>query len=275
MSSIIIDQNRFRSGELDDELHYAKPDDLFVIIDAAFIEMCKGNEYESTLNKSLAFLREHPSKVAVSASISQLMRQEIESKQPTVDIINHELTDAFRLYLEESRTLGSTGPLHSELMRRITLHQASLANEQLNVIVKRPQLEGAVIEWEQMLSPEELLSLRNSKWSDDDWLRTSGVSAAKRTTQLLIENGWSVDEAKAFTKLSPIMFRVQFAFNNLALFWLQKGGLPTAGDDKVLNDLIDLDYAVSATYATKLMTNDGKANLLFSHLKHLLEKIVS
>ncbi|MCE0499506.1 MAG: hypothetical protein LV481_16320 [Methylacidiphilales bacterium] len=272
MNLFIIDQNRLRSDALDDRLHYSTPADLFVLIDTAFVEMCKGKAFEIASNKNFMFLREHPSKVAVGSSISELLRQELHTRKPTSDIINPNLTDAFRLYLEELRTHGQARPRHAKLMELVTLHQDSLADGALNIAKKRADLQSTLDSWKQNLSPEDLQSLRSHRWTDKKWLSKSGVAAANGAIQLLIENGWSRDEAVAFCKLSPLFFRFQLAFNNLALHWLEHHGLPTAKDDTVLNDLLDMEYVVSATYAKELVTIDQKAGEQLALLNRLLEK---
>ena len=270
MSTIIVDQNQLRSDDLDHRLYYASPEDVFILTDAALVEMMKSDQFESTSFGSLKNLRERSPFIFLGFAVSELMRQELRDKRPTKEIISEELTSEFRLYLVEMTAWGDFGPRHAKTMDLVKTHQAELKLGQLNVAQKRPYLLEAIKEWKQRLSESELKDLRDHKWTDAKWLEKSGLTAAWGVIGMLVKEGWTEDEAKAFCKQVPIIFRFELAFNNLALRWLEWHGIETAPDEKILNDLIDLEYVVLATYCDKFLSVDQKAIELYELLKRLL-----
>jgi hypothetical protein len=105
--------------------------------------------------------------------------------------------------------------------------------------------------------------------------------AGKMMQQILMIARVLFDRHPRVTKLPPIrelpntfLFRTALCVYLLAKRWISVGGAHQAKPARIRNDLVDVNFAVFATYFDAFLTADRKINQLYHETRWVLEHVL-
>lgn len=254
---VVVDQNTMRDRAALEPVvaDAARTGKKLLVIDAAMIEMTKSPSYESTLRASLALLARIADHVSVGRAVPDLLRREhATGMSARGEIVDDVLTGPLREVLRELAS-GRDGPHVAHLLAAIPQHQAHARGQYLDAArnktrvqrfhdVLKEQLKAA-----QITKPQQIAAVRVELLSSEVWASIIEESA--------IGSALCTPEAAATLARSPsVLAHSIIASAALALRWLERRGIETAGDELFTNELMDLDYAVIASFCDRLVSRD-------------------
>lgn len=217
----------------------------------------------------MEYLCLEPSLVVVGRSIGELMREEIHTGKPITDIVDEEATRAFQKLLaglrdqheeELEKALANVKRIIGSEKRRRNRHKW-----QKGILVKR--LES----WQKSLKKPGLVNLRSKPDSTIIRLLAEWYRAEYVRDQALRDKA-PRNGAAALALAPGVYSHAISALDALALDWLARGGLDGAKPERISNDFFDLDYVVSATFGSGLLTRDQRAKRVYKYLMKALER---
>lgn len=262
---IVLDQNRCRSRETVEELfRRCGREGLKVLLpDTAIYEFSNVTSPYLTWRRSLEELCREPELVVAGRSVGEMMSEEIQSGQPKSDVIDPEVTPRFQRLLAELRQ-GDDNRVNQALRevarfidREKRLREQHEANKAIVMALRDV--------WKNSLTDTDLTMLRRQ--DEATYVRIlSELETAAIVFQAAKGDGCSDETAYTLTLGPSIYSHTVYALAALALDWLAQGGLDGLDPGKITNDFFDLDYAVTATYCSGLVTADGRCNRVYSGL---------
>jgi hypothetical protein len=259
---IVVDQNCLRDAEVLDRLVIkAKAlNQVIVLPDTAFIEMTKNAQWELTIQQSLKVLAKYPAHVAASYSPGQLLRMERDSGQPHCDIVWHEATPFIKRLLHEVAE-GKNDYL-KELEPLIFDAQETFKKEKLNHEENKIYVAAAVEFWELVLSEEMIKKLRRKdRELLTHLLASPGITEFCRIG--LTRLGWAKDSVQYLARNPSVSSHNFLCIAALGLRCVADGGLEGKSDQRITNDVADLDYMLMATFCKELLTRDVRLKELY------------
>ncbi|MFZ6813756.1 hypothetical protein ACO0K3_04765 [Undibacterium sp. Rencai35W] len=269
MKSYVIDQNVMRKPMLA-ALIAAEPDSSFIVPDVALLEMSKGQNWEGTMRPSLAAFAGANDRIYVSLSIGEALKRERNFLNATTvqDLITDEFTSFVRSLIKE---LSSGRPAMSMELIRANFPQAFThwQTADLNADSAKARVIELVHLFKKGLKKEVIKALRNHSYPQ---YRLALIAAQAEQFVLNHIPPKVIAPAAAYKFLSyqPMTFRYTVLLTRHALDWAIEGGLDSLPTERELNNLLDIEYALTASYFDDLVTEDGGARSAFSDLKEIL-----
>ena len=255
----MIDQNYFRTPDLQTRLESAGAGDEFAMTDYAFIEMFKSPEWELISRKTLAAIEDHPEHIVVCYPPSHILQMELANRVPTTggdDLVDGELTDRMRLYLRELASVGQHGPRHAIVSSLIGSAQATIATQQQNHLTNLRVLQKGARAWKRLLRRPVLSDLRGGRMPDQTRALLAIIIASESARTLLLEHGATEQQANDFLADDSFLLRTQVSFNLLAISWVERGGIDNLRAEIATNEFMDIDYALFGSYCDGVLTRE-------------------
>lgn len=255
MKTFIIDQNYFRKPDLRLHLEAASQDDKYIVTDEAVIEMMKSQQWESTTRRSLQILANHPKHAQVGCSTSELIRTELELRGPVASIVLNEAEEWFHSLLNEIAQGGASEELCG-IKDRLPSAIAKVLPYQLN---HRQNKKSLLALKDDALRLFDMRSLKKLplKIAVDETISKIKRMAANSIAPILAEHGFRKAQALDFINRSPLIFRLNVGMLLMGMKWAYHGGLESLPERKCTNELMDLRYAVLATYCQDVLTKEN------------------
>ena len=250
----------------------AEPDAKFVVPDIAFVEMSKHPNWEYTMGLALPPLASASGRIFMSLSVGEAMGTELEMLQPiTTDQLLPEdyckLLRGLVLEFHEERV----GEARTKIAERFDKTRTELLEEEPNPDLAKAQTKGLVDIWREALKPEVLKELRRSGAGPDLFLAMAQVNAEIFFTRLLQQQGVAASAIDVFKKSKPCVLRYLYLITRHSLLSTLKGmGWEALAASKELNNRLDQEYALTASFFDGLLSLDKAANAAHADLMHML-----
>lgn len=265
----VIDQNVMQRPTLP-EFIAAHPNAHFALPDTSLVEMCKSDRWEYTFPKNFAPLLPVVNRCLMSLSVQEARELEIERK---TSIEPRLLSSKFRPLLRGA-ILGSQLDHGNDTMRRIKADidkvRAELKNNDLNAAVIRNEIKGRMDEIRQKVSPELLKLCRQpSTGRPARALLALGIGDAIYQAHMR-KLGVSHQVAARLKRQKCMTLRWTYMLAHHALQWLGDGGLDSAPDKVILNDALDQDYVLIASFFSGIVTHEEAVSDALEDLRAIL-----
>lgn len=273
---IVLDQNKLREDRAP-EVVYAlqnEPNTHFVLPDIAFIEMTKNPDYrEKTLRGSLRLLACYPNRAHVSKGLHDCYKFELSTLKSSADHLTMRYhRNNFRRLL---KTLAGGSEGLSDLQRILEdpdNHYKILAGQYFDDLANKKRLGGIIEAFKKALDESTLKNLRAKRLSRSDRVEIVYQRAPRLIAGLF--KSMSIPESKAwfFQKKKPMILREYYSMLLLAIDWISAGGFENAAPKTITNDMIDLEYVITATCFDGLFTGETRMIDAYNDLLNLLKR---
>ncbi len=268
---IVIDQNRCRRRDIMEGVfrRCRREGQKILLPDTAIYELSNVSSPYLTWRRSLEEVCREPELIVAGRSIGEMMREEIQTGKPVTNIVDEEVTPRFQRLLSELRD-GDDKRVNlalKEVARFIEQEKRLREQHPANKAIVTALRDG----WKKSLPGADLKLLR--KPDEETFIRIlAELETAAIVFQAAKTDGCSDETAYALTVGPSVYGHVVYTLAALALDWLARGGLDTVDPEKLTNDFFDLDYTVTATYCSDLITEDGRASRIYSALLKAFER---
>lgn len=264
----VIDQNYFRSAELQ-ELIQNEPQSKIVIPDVALVEMCKSEQWESTMTRSLKGLSAFRGRVFHAMSVGDGLNAELTSGK---SIEQNLLPREYRDFLRETilNVEHGSGRALENLRNKMVSAQSKISDEELNHERNQEGLKRRIGIVENALAGERLKDLRAGRISPADKLSYIRTIAFDLCLTFLINHGYSKNKATIFLKKQPLILRFYYISVRHAVDWAASGGIDSLPAHKATNDLLDQEYVLIASFFDGLLTREPRVQDADADLRKLL-----
>jgi hypothetical protein len=258
----VLDQSVLRDPLLQDQI--AREHSRFVLPDVALIEMVKHENWESTLRRSLAFLTPIPPRIFMSASIHEVLRQEVSAGVPATRerFLRTELVNLLRDIL--SSLIHDAQGRFSHFKEQITSIRGDLLAEDANPEVEQRYVRDLVDRIQQRIDSRIIKDLGRGKIEMDAQL---GMILRLAKGELGLT--WPAFTRRPMLQKNPLTLRFHYLRLWYAMEWIRKRGLECATGSTLLNETLDQDYILTASYFDYFLTRDKKAFVAYEALRRL------
>ena len=266
----VVDQNVMRREGLA-ELIATQPQAKFVIPDTGLVEMVKSELWEETFRRSFAVFAPVGTRCFMSMSVHEARELEVEQRASVEgQLLPRDFTRLLRGAIEESQS--GSGPTMSQLRDRMTTVRKELLQNDLNTQANRADLQQLVSDLRSGLSKGEIKACRQ-------------VGAHARVARIAIAH--SVGDAqyvahmrnigvpdavsRRLWKAKCMTRRWCYLRVHHALQWLGDGGLDSATDEVILNDILDQDYVLLGSFFSGVLSHETDIKHASEDLQLMLE----
>lgn len=243
----VVDQNVMRRTELTD-LMTVHPFARFVIPDTGLLEMVKSEQWEETFRRSFEVFVPVVTRCFMSMSVQEARDLELKRRASVEGLLlPANFTKLLRCAILESQS--GSGPTMSQLRAQMTEIQRDIQQEDLNAQANRIELRQLVDELRSKLTKDEIKACRQVGVAGR-WARiriAHGVGDAVYVAHMK-KIGTPDQVSRRLWKAKSMTRRWCYLLVHHALQWLGDGGLDTATDKVVLNDVLDQDYVLMGSF---------------------------
>jgi hypothetical protein len=262
----VVDSNCLRAPALRQYLS-ASRENYAVVTDYAAMEAYKGDTL-TTICRSMQILSEFPDQVIILKSTTEICG--IRGIEPNIQdrMIDREQTAGFRTYCRRlAAAIAGNQDLEQQLlaMGKEATHQ--IERIRTDAVNMPAALDAIAREWSQ---------------GEIQTIRTGATFSAKMTDKMmkhimtlsafLLGSHPAAQFRPDFKELQHIfIFRAALCHYLLAIRWIETGATANRNTNigRMVNDLVDSNFAAFATYFDGLLTSDAKLNEI-----HLRAKVV-
>jgi hypothetical protein len=260
MPTFVLDMNFLQSEDLKERLQ-SEPDTHYVLPDVAFVEMCKHVNWQLTMKLATSTLYKYPERVKVSLSLGEALTIELNRLTPLhrQDILSEAFT-------ETVTQLINLLHVDAELEERMTEARAALLKGELDADDAKNRTRTYLGLLNKGLEPALIKALRAPELDRGRLVAFAyGLAHAYSWHMLTKDRGMSDDDALDYLEVRPLLFRYQFLVVRHCLVHMRNGtNLKSYKASKELNNQLDLDFALTASYFDGLLSKDS--NLVESYL---------
>lgn len=260
----VLDQNYLR----DEELRQLKKNKncKFVIPDVALLEMCKSDEWQETMRRSLEILSDCKNRVFFSESVGYGIFNEIES--------GVSIEGKILFPLQRQKELRIIFDNLNEGIDRImpNIHNAQMDARQsaLNGDLNKRMFINR-IEFFKLNSEDRLFSaLRNGTLERAVLYNEIIRISLKECFLFLTKNGLSKTKAKALISKKPLILRLFYIAVYNCAAWIETGGFVSMRPEKATNERQDLDYVLVGSFFEKLLSKDKRVQTADAVLREII-----
>lgn len=246
----VVDQNFFRDKQLDALSNSGT--NKFVIPDAAFFEMCKSIEWESTLLTSLRYLAKIPNRVFISKSIGEAIGNEITLKKPTSNIISRKYTEFVQSLLAEIN-LGKNGKAFDAINKGIDKFHSEIASNQLDHDTTKEKVIQLINTIKGSMNEDFVRGIKNRSRSEPELLDSIRQLLPDVLESFFDSLEMSKEARTSFIRKRPAIARATYLKIIMCCEWTIKNGYEGMRAEKFTNDIIDHEYIITATYFHNLL----------------------
>lgn len=268
--SFVLDQNSLQSEALQ-RLISSRAGVRFVLPDASFKEMSKHENFEYTFERALEPLSQAGASVFHAVAVDECVAEELRRLEPVtaVGLLDVEFTQFSRQLLEEIHQ-KQVGPARAALNQRFERIRRELLEEELNAERAKQRAQELSGPFLRGVKPPVLKALRNGKLGDDFRLAFIKLNSDLMMEGMLARLGHAEEASAAFLAERPMFLRWFNLTVRHSLMWAIRGNPQQVAAPRELNNQIDLEYALVASYFDALLTHDALAREAHADLMHLL-----
>lgn len=261
MRAYVIDSNMLQSDALRRLL--AEGDNLAVLPDFAWYEIHKQASLEG-LRLSLSVIGDYPQRVVLLRSGGEISRLDPvvaeEVHRLILDGVIGDISETVRI----ARSTDAIEPVAWGQLQRLwegarTL-SPSLIEGACDIALSFPEME------EQMFDRQQVRIIRTHARYTPDMFGSIFGAALQVWENLATSYGIKWQRLDESIVCRAYLFRFALGIVILLLWWIRCGSQPVVRLDKMSNDLIDLSFAVYATYFDGFVTQDEKARWVHHNL---------
>lgn len=250
----VVDQNVLRrpTPTLDRLLHF--PSAHFVFTDTALVELVKPDKWEENVQKGFAKFLHVPERCHMSISVQEAMESELDRGAPANNML---LRREFTSLLRELIAGSGTGKHSQDLKDRIEAVRTVLKQHDLNAEAAKEEVVKYVSFLKDALSAADLAVCK--KESIARGARAVIANRAGRGMYYAYMRSFfdgTYAQAAQLRRQRCLTWRWLTLRIHHALQWLGDGGIETAKPANVLNDYLDQDYVVLASFFSGLITHE-------------------
>ncbi|MFZ3218420.1 MAG: hypothetical protein WA174_00220 [Rhodoferax sp.] len=250
----VIDQNVMQRPELP-RFFAEHPDAKYVVPDTGLVEMVKSEKWEYTFKRNFAALVPVVTRCFMSLSVQEAREYELKRR---VSIEGQLLPDDFTCLLRGAivgSQPGNDNATMQQLRRKMDGARAVLAAEDLNGPVLREELTHLIAEARSKLTLEELRACKREGQPG----RLSRLGITRDVGDALYVAHMRnmkvpLSVSRRLWKTGGMHRRWAYMLVHQAMQWLGEGGLESAPDKTVLNDILDQDYVLMASFFDGLLS---------------------
>lgn len=265
----IVDQNVMRRPELVDFMA-RNPKAKFVIPDTGLVEMVKSEEWEETFRRNFEAFVPVVSRCFLSISVQEA--RELEMVQRTSadgQLLPANFTELLRGAIVESQS--GSGRTMSDLRRRMAGIRQQLELHELNAQANRIELKRIVGELRSKLDKTEIKACRQ----EGTLGRVARIAIARsvgdaRYVAHMKNIGASGQVSRRLWKAKSMTRRWCYLTVHQAVQWLGDGGLDSATNKGVLNDILDQDYVLIGSFFTGVLSFEEDVRHAIEDLNFML-----
>ncbi|MBO9107294.1 hypothetical protein J5288_01105 [Agrobacterium sp. S2/73] len=270
MQRLVIDSNMLQSENL---RHFLKTSstNFAVLPDFAWFEIYKQRSIEAVVS-ALAVIGDFPEQVIVLKSGREIAEIDPRTAKMLFMMQYEDAAGSIREMVDILNGPARSDPEILDQLDRLWDGAVNFLPGMLegaqDIITSLPEMS------EQMFKPQHLRIIRqNSQYTTE--MFSSIFGAADQICETLSDKGkqrstpTGPDEHRTHTYL----YRYALALVIYLLWWIKNGNQAQRRIDRARNDLIDLSFAVYATYYEGLMTSDKKAGWMYENLRLALNAI--
>lgn len=262
----VVDSNYLNSPDLYNFLTESE-DNFVVLTEYAAIEAYKGvGEKFQAIYESMEILSKFPNKVLISKAIINICGMELQESTLPDSLIDKEHTRSFGEFCSHIEIL-KTKP---EKYRSELLVKQQDANWQMDRIKSdAPKLLEGLEAVKKLYTANEIKKIRNGDISEN--ILNKMIENTMTMTAILMRDHPSVTSAPEFDLLPhSFLFRQALCFKLLFFRWVSKGSPTKLNTNKIVNDIIDMNFATFALYFDGLLTNDRKLMEVYQEARGVL-----
>lgn len=265
----VVDQNVMRRMELT-KFMTAHPSARFVIPDTGLLEMVKSEQWEETFRRSFEVFVPVVTRCFMSISVQEARDLELKRRASVEGLLlPADFTKLLRCAILESQS--GSGPTMSQLRTQMTEIQREIQQEDLNAQANRIELRRLVDELRSKLTKEEVKACRQEGIVG----RLARVGIAHGVGDAVymahMKNIGVPDQvSRRLWKAKSMTRRWCYLLVHHALQWLGDGGLDTATDKVVLNDVLDQDYVLMGSFFDGVLSLETDIQFAIEDLKVML-----
>jgi hypothetical protein len=261
----VVDSNALRSSLLAAFLE-ASPRNFAVVTDYCGIESHRESPLE-TVPKSTATLCRFPGQVLILKSTHALCRLSGRTKGLQRRLIDEKQTKDFPLYC---KALGTAKADSSGTHLQLLANGSAAAKIVQEIEAWVPKFTEAISLIAARYSSEDRALIRQGGILTRRALDTL-VSSAMDTARILFSGPLRLSLMPSYDEmLNHYTFRYALCGQLLALRWGAHGGADGVKMERMRNDLIDLHFAVCATYFDGFLSSDQKSQRLYRQASEIL-----
>ncbi|MBL3966983.1 hypothetical protein H3O04_31400 [Burkholderia sp. KCJ3K979] len=267
----VVDMNVLQSSQLAGLLS-TDVEAQFVLPDTAFVEMSKHEEWELTMSRALAVFAGHTSRLSISLSTGEILRNELSSlvSSDSSALLSAELK-AFAADLIEEFAHGRKENARLLVESKFDEVRQKLIAEELNAVRAKQQTHESLVKWKATLKAEVVSAIRKPNADHTFFLSFVQLNAQIFCEDFLESEGVKAADAVAFIEKKPMILRYFYALTRHILLALKNGGdISSMKAEKELNNQLDLDYVLIATYFNGLHTSDKDAQAAYRDITEIL-----
>ncbi len=265
----VLDQNYLRAEELGN-LIAAEPHSKFVIPDIALLEMCKGDKWKETIQRSFEILSACPGRVFHSLSIGEGLNYELEHGE---SIEGKLLPCNFRRFARAilaNVAAGGAGNAIDIIRAKILDAQLDIHLIELNHLNNQQSLIQRVGIIESALTGEPLRILRSGKASREDRLALIRNVTLDLCSTFLQNHGLSGNKVRVLLKQKPLVLRFFYVSVRHCVDWAAKGGVLSMAPEKLSNDILDQDYVLVGSFFDRLLSKETRVQEADADLREFM-----
>lgn len=245
-----LDKNQLSDKEL-----FASSQDLFLVPDIAWFEDIKSNGWRDDIRRSFVLFQKEPNRLHIAYGVPDLLKRELQTRSPITDPINWESTRSYRELLKQD-----------DYVSAIEANVESLRQAGLGPVVhladNRQTLSDGMAALAKLSGPDVMSKLRSyqavSQPRLTEFAPHIAVLADSTLKHTLSELGLPGAEGSALASRQSAFYRVQFCYWAQVLQFAMCSPSLQTGDHKLLNDIVDSDYAITASYCEALETKEDR-----------------
>jgi hypothetical protein len=268
---MVVDSNALQSPQLRDYLSEST-NNFAVLTEYASIEAYKGNTLVSIF-RSMALLADFPRQVIVLKPIvvvRGLRGRRLAELQHR--LIDHDQTRGFRMYCDRllAAKLGDVY-LRDQILRLGRAADAQMARMLADAI----NIPMAIDEIAKTFSDAELKMIRTDLPLSEQVTSKVIKYVLLLTRSLYYRHPHPVAVRSFDELLNTFEFRAALCSFLWALDWISVAGPKDVKPEKIRNDLVDVNFAIFATYFDGLLSMDEKARRISLQAEIVLESITN
>lgn len=266
------DMNILQSPELPRRLR--EDESLSVALsDAAIGEMLKHEDWRTTMKLAMSGLQPYRERVSLTVPLSDALRIELDERRlfAAEYLLDADHSKSFRELMAALESATETDLVRQVDEKVLAIRSEIMANE-LNAEQARQRMKALVGPFFK-LKPVVRKAL-NGKDADQELLECFvQVMAEQYAVDELIKAGWAAEKARNLIDVKPMLLRYMYLIMRSGLLLALKGkSWSNRSHKKDLNDLFDIDHALTASYCDTLSSNDAGAKAAYDSLIRMLNR---
>ncbi|MQV12179.1 hypothetical protein GHL01_00270 [Sinorhizobium meliloti] len=229
---------------------------VFVIPDVAFSEMAIKRDVLYTLRRSLSCLHAGVDRTYVSVSVKEIVEYEKENGGTVIRL--EQLLSGPGTRIGRGLIIGESSPDYEAIIQRLNEteqdHKA-LFNPQKD----RDEMQRHVAMFKKSFGAKRLKLLRTPGAYTEDIKLGMIVLIMQSMTR----------EPSAFP--GDVKKRLLLVRLLALMYWAEKDGLDNIKPEKILNDYIDMEFVVIASYLDEIMSVDEKVKMLDRQVRRIMD----